>query len=164
MLTLLSSQFVETIDGLATIRAFQWQKGLIERSIALLDISQGPFYLLFCVQRWLTLVVNLMTAGLATLVITLAVELRGTMHAGFTGVALFTLISFSDSLSSTITTWTVMETSIGAVARIKLFETETISEKLPSETHVPMQQWPPKGMIEFRDMGASYQYVKKAFL
>ncbi len=42
----------------------------------LLDHSQRPFYLLYCLQRWLTLVLELLVAGIAVVVIVLATQLR----------------------------------------------------------------------------------------
>ncbi|KAK1245968.1 hypothetical protein MKX07_005037 [Trichoderma sp. CBMAI-0711] len=49
-------QLLETIDGLATIRAFRWQNVMEQESLDLLDLSQRPHYLLLSVQRWLTLI------------------------------------------------------------------------------------------------------------
>lgn len=46
----LYSQFIETLGGLATIRAFGWQHALQRRNHELLDTSQKPFYLLACIQ------------------------------------------------------------------------------------------------------------------
>ena len=52
---------------------------------------------------------------------------------------------------------TMLETSIGAVSRVKAFSTETESEALPSEIVVPPENWPSKGLIEFRNVSASYK-------
>src|SRR5512140_1164350 len=54
--------FEESLRGLVTIRAFGWQQRLEDKNHALLDRSQRPFYLLFAVQRWLTLVLDLVVA------------------------------------------------------------------------------------------------------
>lgn len=51
----LYAQFSDTLSGLATIRAFGWQAGFKTENDRLLDNSQKPFYLLFCVQRKSTL-------------------------------------------------------------------------------------------------------------
>ncbi|UZP45665.1 hypothetical protein NXS19_013477 [Fusarium pseudograminearum] len=47
----LYTQFLETLSGLATIRAFGWGSAVIEANHALVDRSQRPFYLLMIVQR-----------------------------------------------------------------------------------------------------------------
>lgn len=54
---------------------------------------------------------------------------------------------------------TELETSIGAVSRVKAFATEIASENLPSEDGVTSQDWPQRGLIEFRGVSASYKYA-----
>ncbi|KAH8805144.1 ABC multidrug transporter [Xylogone sp. PMI_703] len=152
----LYSQFLECLSGLATIRSFGWGRALEKKSLQLLDESQRPFYQLFAVQRWLTLVLDLLVAGIAILLIVLVVTLRGTLTAGFVGVALLNVILFSQSIKLLITFWTNLETHIGSIARIKAFTTDAASEDLPSETEIPTQTWPAKGSIEFKNVSAAY--------
>src|SRR4051812_30954597 len=78
----LYSQFMEILQGLATVRAFGWQSALEDKNRDLLDESQKPFYLLFAVQRWLTLVLDLIVAATAFMLIILVVKLRGTISPG----------------------------------------------------------------------------------
>ncbi|QPC72817.1 hypothetical protein HYE68_003569 [Fusarium pseudograminearum] len=152
----LYTQFLETLSGLATIRAFGWGSAVIEANHALVDRSQRPFYLLMIVQRWLVLVLDLTTAALALLLVGLAVRLRGEVDVGLTGVSLVQLISLSETVNLLIQFWTSIETSIGAVARIKQFAEDTGEENLPGETQEPPSQWPDKGAIQISDLTASY--------
>ncbi|KAF9771912.1 hypothetical protein IL306_010421 [Fusarium sp. DS 682] len=152
----LYTQFLETLSGLATIRAFRWKDAVIQANHSLVDRSQRPFYLLMIVQRWLVLVLDLTTAALALLLVGLAVRLRGEVDVGLTGVSLVQLISFSETINMLIQFWTSIETSIGAVARIKQFAEETGEENLPGETHEPPLQWPDKGAIHINNLTASY--------
>lgn len=108
------------------------------------------------VQRWLVLVLDLTTAALALLLVGLAVRLRGEVDVGLTGVSLVQLISLSETVNMLIQFWTSIETSIGAVARIKQFAEETGEESLPGETHQPPAQWPDKGAIQIHNLTASY--------
>lgn len=155
----LYTQFNEMLEGLATIRAFMWQDFLVEKAKALLDRSQRPFYLLFAVQRWLTLVLDLVVAAVATLLISLVVALRGKMQPGYVGVALLNVILFSQSVKLLIAFWAQLETHIGSVARIKTFTTDAVSEDLEGEDEVPPPNWPSQGKIEFKNITASYRYV-----
>ncbi|CAG7561621.1 unnamed protein product [Fusarium equiseti] len=152
----LYTQFLETLSGLATIRAFGWGGAVIEANHALVDRSQRPFYLLMIVQRWLVLVLDLTTAGLALLLVRLAVRLRGEVDVGLTGVSLVQLISLSETVNLLIQFWTSIETSIGAVARIKQFAEDTGEENLPGETQAPPPRWPDKGAIQVSNLTASY--------
>lgn len=91
----LYSHFIESLSGLVTIRAFGWSETfqvvgfgrlktfadfVQERSLMLLDISQKPYYLLFCIQRWLALVLDLLVMVLAVILMSLVVKLVGILH------------------------------------------------------------------------------------
>ncbi|PMD29625.1 hypothetical protein L207DRAFT_615485 [Hyaloscypha variabilis F] len=153
----LYSQFMESLSGLATIRAFGWQHALEEKNRELLDQSQKPFYLLFAVQRWLTLILDLIVAAVAVLLIVLVVTLRGKISPGFVGVALLNVILFSQSIKMLLTFWTNLETHIGSIARIRSFTTGTEVENLTFETQIPPADWPRSGAIEFKDITAEYK-------
>jgi len=153
----LYTQFNEILEGLATIRAFGWQSFVEEKAKALLDRSQRPFYLLFAAQRWLTLVLDLVVAAVATILIVLVVTLKGKLSAGYVGVALLNVVLFSQSIKLLISFWTQLETHIGSVARIKNFTTDAIAEDHESEDHIPASNWPSAGKIEFRSIEAYHR-------
>lgn len=153
----LYTQFNEILEGLATIRAFGWQTSVEDKAKALLDRSQRPFYLLFAAQRWLTLVLDLVVAGVATLLIVLVVALKGKLSAGYVGVALLNVVLFSQSIKMLITFWTQLETHIGSVARIKNFTTDAVSEDLEDEMVIPPSHWPSEGKIEFKSIEACHR-------
>lgn len=150
------TQFLETLSGLPTVRAFGWSAAALGLNHELVDRSQQPFYLLLMVQQWLTLVLNLVTAALAVLIVGLAVRLRGSVSVGLTAVSLIQLITLAENLKILIQFWTSLETSIGAVARIKNFSEETPDERLPGEDQQPPRDWPSRGGIEMRDLSAGY--------
>ncbi|KAF5005603.1 hypothetical protein FDECE_7964 [Fusarium decemcellulare] len=152
----LYTQFLETLSGLTTIRAFGWGPAAIQANHALVDRSQRPFYLLIIVQRWLVLVLDLTTTALALLLVGLAVRLRNEVDVGLTGVSLVQLISLSETVNMLIQFWTSIETSIGAVARIKQFAEDSGEESLPGETLEPPQRWPDRGAIQITGLTASY--------
>lgn len=153
----LYSNFLETLSGLVTIRAFGWTKDMEKRNMAFLDASQRPFYLLYCIHRWLALVVDLLVAALAVILVALIVRFRRYADAGFVGVALINIMTFNMTLSSVIKNWTAIETSLGAVSRIKSFENSTPSEKLLQESQEVPPEWPSKGSIVISDISACYR-------
>ena len=153
----LYTQFVECLSGLATIRAFGWQKRLTEKNLDMLERSQKPFYLFWAIQRWLTLVLDLVVAGIAVLLITLVVALRGKISPGAVGVALYNVILFSQNIKLLLQFWTNLETHIGAVARIKTFTEDTKPEDQISEKDQPPDTWPAAGAIEFRNLFAAHK-------
>ncbi|QKX61831.1 uncharacterized protein TRUGW13939_08987 [Talaromyces rugulosus] len=152
----LFTQFLDLVQGLSTVRAFAWGPRFIERYLELLDASQRPFYLLFCIQRWLGLVLDLMTAVLVTVMMILVVELRVQLSPQYVALAFVQIMSFGQSLAHVIQDWTQLETSFGAVARVKTFCTDTESENQPNETGSVPENWPAYGHVTIEDLVASY--------
>ncbi|KAK7956876.1 uncharacterized protein PG986_006098 [Apiospora aurea] len=150
------TQFMETLAGLTTIRAFSREGASTELNHDLVDRSQKPFYLLLMVQQWLVLVLDLIVAALALLVVGLAVRLRDTVSIGFTGVSLVQLITFAETAKMLIQWWTSLETSIGAVSRIKQFTEDTQDENLLGENQSVPENWSARGSIEIGGISASY--------
>ncbi|KAJ5135875.1 uncharacterized protein N7515_005153 [Penicillium bovifimosum] len=154
----LYSHFTDCLQGLVTLRAFGWQHAMEKKNIALLDHSQRPFYFMFAIQRWLTLSLDMVVAGIAVLLIVLVVALRGTsLSAGYVGVALLNVIQFSQSIKLLVTFWTSLETHIGSIQRIKDFTSTVESEDQPGEDQDVPPNWPSKGAVAFHSVSAAYR-------
>jgi ATP-binding cassette subfamily C (CFTR/MRP) protein 1 len=160
----LYTNFLETLNGLVTIRAFGWSKDMEKRNMALLDASQRPFYLLYCIQRWLALVIDLLVAALAVLLVALIVRFRNGSDAGLVGVALLSIMSFNESLTVVILNWTALETSLGAISRIKSFVGSTSSENLLQECQEVPAEWPANGSITVSNISAAYALDQQSVL
>lgn len=157
----LYTQFTETISGLTTIRAFGWEWHFQEEHKQLLQTSQRPFFTLFVVQRWLILVLDLFVAGVAITLCLLAVFVP---NIGPIGVSLISLVTFSQQLAELINFWTSMETSIGAISRIRKFQNTVPFEDLPGEDQRPSPMWPPEGRLVFRNVSAGYTLAAQPVL
>lgn len=97
-----------------------------------------------------------MVAILAIILMVLVVEFRDSVEPGYVGLALLNVISFSSFLIWMVKQWTSLETSIGAISRLKTFTTTTPNENLPGEYQPVPDTWPEKGAIEIRNLSASY--------
>ncbi|KAF4776651.1 hypothetical protein HER10_EVM0007842 [Colletotrichum scovillei] len=150
------SSFLESVEGVTTIRAFGWEKQAEHANVICLDKSQKPAYILFCLQQWLGIVLDLMVAAIATGLITLAVFVRGTTTAGQIGMALNIVLAANATLLSLVTSWTNMEISLGAISRLKTLEADTSKENQPHEDFVPTEAWPSSGSVEFDKVTVSY--------
>lgn len=129
-----------------------------------LDASQRPFYLLYCIQRWLTLVLDLTVAVLGVILVALIVKFRHSADPGFVGVALISIMSFSMTLAVVVQTWTSIETSLGAVSRIRSFVNKTRSEHLPEESQLIAPEWPTAGGINVSNVSAAYSLEQPSAL
>ncbi|KAJ5356583.1 ABC transporter transmembrane domain type 1 [Penicillium concentricum] len=152
----LYAHFLETTEGLTTVRAFHWQRQFADRNIDLLDTSQKPFYTMYSIQQWLHVVLDLLVAGLATFLVTLAVFVTKQSTSGAVGVALVNLLTFNSTLTFLIINWTQLETSLGAIARVKQFVNDPQLQPIPRREVACPEGWPSEGRMEFRSVSASY--------
>ncbi|KGQ06661.1 Metal resistance protein YCF1 [Beauveria bassiana D1-5] len=155
-------QFLESKNGAVTLRAFGWQHSCQLALQRLLNRSQRPVHLLYCIQQWLALVLDALVSALVLILIAIVVTWRDKFSQGSVGVSLVTVMTFNSSLTQLIKMWTSLETSIGAVGRIKEFKDYTVPEEEELgilQPQSPPPNWPVQGNIEFRNVVASYKEV-----
>ncbi|KAF4450560.1 ABC transporter [Fusarium austroafricanum] len=153
----LYTQFADTLTGVASLRAFDWVDASLELNNRLVDISQTPAYLLAMIQHWLTFILQLVVALIATLVVVLTTQVKLLTRAGFVGASLATLMSFGETVTILIMMYTLLETSLGAVSRLKSFSDDVIPENIADGEFVdPPPSWPQSGAIEIKNISASY--------
>jgi len=97
-----------------------------------------------------------MVSGLALILMVLVVKLRDSIGPGYVGLALLNVMSFGESLAFNVRQWAALETSIGAISRLKTFAEVTPIENLAGETQPVLENWPTTGRVEFRNLSASY--------
>lgn len=153
--------------GPSTLRAHGWQPHLRRSFMQNLDVSQEPIYLLFCVQRWLQLVLNLVVMGLVVLVAGIAVALRGKVSIGAVGVAFLNATTLGETLTQLVLAYTSLETSLGAIARTAIFSAATPSEDNSEDNGdraggEPSSWWPTDGSVRLHNLWARYQSQQPA--
>ena len=123
------------------------------------DQSQRPEFLLLCLQRWLNLVLDLLVAGIATTVVILAVAGNRAISGAEVGIALNIMLVSNKTLLKLVESWTLLETSLGAIARVRNLEALTPAEGGQIDSLAPPTRWPDQGSIEFNDITVSYRYA-----
>ncbi|KAF5855853.1 hypothetical protein ETB97_008317 [Aspergillus alliaceus] len=154
----LYTHFLDTLKGIATLRAFGFIPDDIHKNARLVDSSQRAAYLLLMIQEWLNLVLNLVVMVMAAVLTTLAVRLHS--NSAFAGASLYSLMTFGESLSGIVIYYTRLETSIGAIARLKTFNETVAPEDRDGpgeEDIVPDTNWPDRGLVELRGVSARYK-------
>ncbi|KAI0449436.1 oligomycin resistance ATP-dependent permease yor1 [Xylaria acuta] len=136
----LFSHFIESLSGLVTIRAFRWTEGYTNKTNRLLDQSQKLIILS-------PLHSTMASPGLA-------VALRSRINPGLLGIALVQLASLSHALTALVQFWTLLETPLGAIARIKDF-----SDTSPEEASVSARYG--DGPLILRDVSFSLKGGQK---
>ncbi|KAF2456054.1 P-loop containing nucleoside triphosphate hydrolase protein [Lineolata rhizophorae] len=153
----LCTHFLETLEGLSTIRTFGWLDSYKRQNTELLNRSQVPYYLLFSIQNWLKLVLELMIAGVAIVVVGSATALRSSIDPGYLGLALVNIMDLGIEMRQLVTAWTDLETSLGAIVRIRRFVLTTPPEEDPGIPKAePPASWPSSGSVEYRGVIARY--------
>ena len=107
------------------------------------------------VQRWLGFALQMIVALLAVIVVTLATQLRSS--TAMTGASLITLMTLGNILNYIVRWYTQIETSIGAVSRLKSFSDHVKPENLEGEDIIPPTEWPTHGGIQLNGVSASYE-------
>ena len=97
---------------------------------------------------------QLIVAVIAVCLVALATELRTT--SGLTGASLVTLLNLGPALAWLIISYTEVETSIGAVNRLRTFSNVVKPEDQPGEDIEPPEEWPQNGRIDIHEVSASY--------
>ena len=105
-------------------------------------------YTLYAAQRWLALVLDLVISGLAVILAGIAIAVQGSLSTGLVGLALVNLISLAGNVKLLVMQWALLETSLGAVARIRAYESITPSEVKSDEDREVPTNWPRQGKVE----------------
>ncbi|KAJ6785360.1 hypothetical protein PWT90_03235 [Aphanocladium album] len=153
----LITHFTESSSGIYHIRSFRWQKAYLEQLYEALARSQRPYYLFFCGQRWLAVALDLTSAIAAIILVLISVKVRGDASQSSVGLAMYTLVGFTEAAALVISAWTTLETCLGAVSRIKDFATETPIEKDTLKGPEVNSVWPNNGRLDFNCISTSYE-------
>ncbi|KAF0318025.1 ABC multidrug transporter [Colletotrichum asianum] len=151
----LCSNFMETLAGIATIRAFGWSADFQRRNKRLQDSSQAPYYLLQDTQNWLSLVLDLIVAGIISVLVSIALFLSSNTDPGYLALALIGTIDLGFSIRILVLAWTEVETAMSAITRIRLFIDKTSQEPV-RHADIADPLWPRYGAVHFRNVSASY--------
>ncbi|KAL3426496.1 hypothetical protein PVAG01_00005 [Phlyctema vagabunda] len=147
------SLLIESIDGLATVRAFGWTEWYSRRGLKVLGDAQVPFHLLQTAQVTLNLWLDLLVAMLAIVVIAIAVGTDSSSGGGL-GLSLLNIVGLGQSVRIVVHFYTSLEITLGAVSRIRDFTLNTGSENAGREE--PSPDWPSQGSIMFRNVTISH--------
>ena len=148
--------FKETANGLPHIRTFGWSEPQLQRNLTFVDESQKPYYQMFCVQRWLVLVLDLTITGVALIIVGVALYVKNSSSPAAIGLAYLVLINFGATIAKLIQRFTEMEIALGSISRTRAFVEDTPREQEPKRFEVP-DNWPDKGNVEFRNVTAKYK-------
>ena len=107
------------------------------------------------IQDWLNLVLGLVVMATAVVLVTLSVKMHS--QTAFAGASLYSLITLGEALAGIVLFYTRLETSLGAIARLKTFNETVHPEDRDDEDIIPPVEWPQSGMVELKGISAGYE-------
>ncbi|PTB48345.1 hypothetical protein M431DRAFT_547019 [Trichoderma harzianum CBS 226.95] len=160
----LYTHFLELVSGAVTVRAFGWQAAFDDVCVSLLNFSQRPVYLLNCIQQCLQFFLDMMVAVVTISLMAMVVFMRDSFDPGSVGVALVMVMTFNSNLMLLIRFWTLMETSIGAISRIKSYVATTKPEEIAEDMQPLPAEWPSTGSIKLSQLEAGHSMTSAPVL
>ncbi|KAJ5477032.1 hypothetical protein N7539_007176 [Penicillium diatomitis] len=152
----LLSHHEDLVSGNMIIRAYGWLKHYQCQSTLALNASQRVLYTLGCTQRWLSVTLDLTVAGIATLIVAVALLSTDGQGSRMLGVSLFNLVGFSGTLHVFIKQWNTLDANIGAVSRIWTYVRDTKADNLGVDAQTISPLWPSRGVIHISSVTASW--------
>lgn len=161
---LATRHIVDTAAGIEHIRAMRargWTESFAAEWHAIVDVTQKPLYFLYAIGQWLRSVTDLTAAFCAVAIVGLAVTFKNTASPASMGLALLSLISFSETAALFVRYYVTMEMAFGAVARIR-----GLAESTPREKNAGgggggqeevYEHWPVTGKLELDGVTAVYK-------
>ncbi|KAJ5719576.1 hypothetical protein N7493_007154 [Penicillium malachiteum] len=95
-------------------------------------------------------------AGLTVLLVGLSIPFRSHMDPGLLGIVLVMMMNLGLVLSELIQNWTLLETSLGAISRIKDFAEQTPHEEIRAPQTQETTKWLVNGEIKFLDTSIAW--------
>ncbi|KAF9124778.1 hypothetical protein BG015_005028 [Linnemannia schmuckeri] len=151
------AHFGETLAGLVTIRAFNDADRLAVEATALLDQSQTTAYLTNMTNRWLQIMIDLLSTIILGFVCIMAVVQRGEASAGYFGIILSQIGVLTETMSRLFATACQIQISIVSVERIREYAhlTPEAHDVIPDSKIDPA--WPQAGAIELKNFSIRYR-------
>lgn len=153
---LLTRHLTETSTGIEHVRAFGWADAFVEDFHAIVDLTLKPVFYLYTIQQWLRSVMDLTSAVCAVSMVAIALRFKSSATPASIGLALLSLITFSETAALFIRFYVNMEMAFGAVARIRGFTQSTPVETDEDGSEVP-EDWPRTGSLEMNGVTAVYK-------
>ncbi|KAL2917874.1 hypothetical protein HK105_202747 [Polyrhizophydium stewartii] len=148
----------ETLNGIATVRAYREQDRFIARNSSLIDRNTAPYFLLLGAARWMSIRFEFFGSLLIFFTATLGILSRETsaFTAALFGLSLSYALQVTNTLNRCIRQFTDTEISMNAVERIAEYANRIPVEAAEITDVRPPAGWPAKGEIEFKDVSMRY--------
>ncbi|CDS14473.1 hypothetical protein LRAMOSA06642 [Lichtheimia ramosa] len=148
-------QFHESVNGVATIRAFGCQQRFIEENFEKIDNNNRPFIWMWTSNRWLHCRVDILGALVGFCTGFTLIMAHGSVQAGLAGLALSYSLIFTRSILWTVRQYAMFEMNCNSIERVQ--EYLNIEQEPAARTSIiPRPQWPETGAVKVKDLVMQY--------
>ncbi|KAJ9073003.1 hypothetical protein DSO57_1021223 [Entomophthora muscae] len=143
----------ETLEGLATVRAFGAEGVFLQRFLKLQHENCRAGFVFYSTARWLGFNLDMVSCLFLAVAAYATIASRATQQANLVGLSLSYILQMIGTIQWVIRQSVEVEITFIAVERIVSYT------KLPQEPELPTlppSDWPTAGQIEFCNMGLSY--------
>lgn len=152
------SHLSESIQGSATIRAYQLTDRFCKLSEAKVDSHVQCRYLNYVANRWLSVRLEFIGNCIVLFSALFAALTRSTTTSGVIGLSVSYALNITTVLNFAVRQITKLETNIVSVERVMEYaETETEAEWKSEPGMEPPQNWPSEGRIVMRNFSTRYR-------
>ncbi|KAF1761582.1 hypothetical protein GCK72_009838 [Caenorhabditis remanei] len=152
------SHLSESIQGSATIRAYQLTDRFCKLSEAKVDSHVQCRYLNYVANRWLSVRLEFIGNCIVLFSALFAALTRSTTTSGVIGLSVSYALNITTVLNFAVRQITKLETNIVSVERVMEYsETETEAEWKSESEKEPPQNWPSEGRIVLNNYSARYR-------
>ncbi|KAG0053496.1 hypothetical protein BGZ83_000977 [Gryganskiella cystojenkinii] len=151
------AHFSETLSGLVTIRAYSEVDRFAVQATTMLDRSLQTSYLASTTNRWLAIMLDMMSVVVLCMISLLAILQRNSVSAGVYSIVLSQIGGLTETMSRFLTVICQLETDIVSIERVHEYS------ELPSEARdiIPdsktPESWPQQGQIVFEQYSTRYR-------
>ncbi|ORZ16766.1 P-loop containing nucleoside triphosphate hydrolase protein, partial [Lobosporangium transversale] len=141
------NHFNETLTGLATIRAYGFEKRFLSTNLVNLDNNNRTFLLLWVTNRWLHWRVDIAGASVAFITGILVLQNWGQIEPGWAALSMTYSLMFTGTIVWVIRIYAMSEMNLNSVERV--VEYMDLEEEPPAiiEGSRPPPSWPHAGEI-----------------
>nr|KAJ3407110.1 hypothetical protein HK105_003426 [Polyrhizophydium stewartii] len=150
------SQFSETLQGAACIRAYGQEQRFIDENLVLIDRSQQATVTRSMANRWFDVRCDATAAGMVLVASISLIFARNTIDAGLAGLCLAYALDLVTSISSIARRQSRLEVSMNAVERIDEYLNIDQEAAAIVPSYRPADNWPMHGAIDIQDLSVRY--------